>query len=237
VDHWIGFRRLVIRRLRPAFVLLGCACGGGSLTLPAPPPPPPPIASTPEGQAVLALAGSPPKLPPSVAVVDDTIEHPIRGTTVAEIGKSLGLDRGNSDSDYVGATSPKVQWQFTQERVGDTCAIVDVHVSLTIETRLPEWVRAGPVSPTLVEQWHEFLRATERHENGHRNIALHTAVSIAQSLAGEHGLVCGELGELANASARAQWDLGNRHQLTYDAATRHGETQGSRWPPFLASPP
>jgi predicted secreted Zn-dependent protease len=93
------------------------------------------------------------------------------------------------------------------------------------------------VSATLVEQWRAFLKATQQHENGHRNIALHTAIAIAQSLAGEHGLVCEELGVLANASARAQWELGNRHQLTYDAATRHGETQGSRWPPFLTFPP
>lgn len=237
MDHWLDIGLQRMRRLRPALALIGSACGGGSLTLPAPPPPPPPIASTPAGQAVLALAGSKPDVPQNIIVVDDTVEHPIRGATVAELAKSLGIDRTNSDSDYVGATSPKVQWQFTQKRFGDTCAIVDVRVTLTIETHLPEWVRSGPVSPTLMEQWREFLKATEQHENGHRNIALHTAVAIAQSLAGEHGLVCGELGELANASARAQWELGNRHQLTYDAATRHGETQGSRWPPFLGGPP
>jgi predicted secreted Zn-dependent protease len=93
------------------------------------------------------------------------------------------------------------------------------------------------VSPTLTQQWNAFLKATEQHENGHRNIALHTAAAIARSLEGEHGLTCGELDQLANASANAQWELGNQHQLTYDAATRHGETQGSRWPPFFASPP
>lgn len=236
MDHWLDIRRQVGRPLRPVVVLLACACGGGSIALPAPPPPPPPLASTPAGQAVLALAGFTPVLPGNVTVFDDTVPRPIRGATVSEIAKALGLDRG-SDSDYVGATSPKVQWQFTQKRVGDTCAIVEVHVNLEIETHLPEWVRSGPVSATLVEQWREFLKATQQHENGHRNIALHTAIAIAQSLAGEHGLVCEELGELANASARAQWELGNRHQLTYDAATRHGETQGSRWPPFLTSPP
>lgn len=154
-----------------------------------------------------------------------------------EIARQLGIVRGSAESDFVGATSAKVQWQFAQRRVGDTCAITDVLVTLSVQTQLPQWEHGPDVSSTLRAQWEAFLKATETHEKGHRNIALHTAVAIARSLEGEHGLACGELGQLANASARAQWDIGNQHQLTYDAATRHGETQGSRWPPFLGSPP
>jgi predicted secreted Zn-dependent protease len=205
--------------------------------VPAPPPAPPPIASTPVGRAVLALAASTPVVPPNIIVKDDTVRHPIAGSSITEIAKQLGLDRNNLESDYVGATSAKVDWEFAERRVRDTCAIVDVVVKLEIQTQVPQWLHPASVSPTLEAQWRVFLKATEEHENGPRNIALHTALSIARSLEGEHGLICGELGELANASARAQWELGNQHQLTYDAATRHGETQGSRWPPFLGSPP
>jgi predicted secreted Zn-dependent protease len=237
VNHWLDARRLIVRQPTYAFLLLLAACNAPPIVVPAPPPPAPPIASTPEGRAVLALAASTPHPLANVEVKDDTARHPIEGSTVSDIGKELGIDRGNSDSDYVGATAAEVQWQFKQRRVGDTCAIADVLVTLEIQTRLPEWVHTKHVSTTLVQQWNAFLKATEQHENGHRNIALHTAISIANSLEGEHGLTCGELGELANASARAQWELGNQHQLTYDVATRRGETQGSRWPPFLGSPP
>ncbi len=186
---------------------------------------------------MLALAASTPKAQPDIQVKDDTARAPITGSNVSEIAKSLGIDRANSDSDYIGATAAQVQWQFKQRRVGDTCAITDVLVTLQIDTRLPQWQHSTHVPTTLLQQWNAFLRATELHESGHRNIALHTAAAIARSLEGEHGLTCGELAELANASARAQWELGNQHQLTYDAATRHGETQGSRWPPFIGSPP
>ena len=216
--------------------LLVAACSGPPIVVPAPPPPPPPIATSPEGRAVLALAASTPVVGSDVRVKDDTTRPIITGSTVAEIARQLGLDRGASDSDYIGATAAQVRWQFGQRRVGDTCAITDVLVTLEIQTRLPEWQHTHATTE-LVQQWNAFLRATERHENGHRNIALHTAAAIGRSLEGEHGLTCGELAELANASANAQWELGNQHQLTYDAATRHGETQGSRWPPFLGSPP
>jgi predicted secreted Zn-dependent protease len=181
----------------------------------------------------LALAATTPVLPVGVVVKDDTVRYPVRGADVVAIGKELGVERGNSDSDYIGATATRVQWQFAQLHVDDTCAISDVLVTLNVETRLPDWVHPVGVSTTLIQQWATFLNATEQHENGHRNIALQTAAAMARSLGNEHGLPCAELDQLANASAQAQWDLGHQHQLAYDAATRHGETQGSRWPPFV----
>ena len=237
MNHWIDVGRLNIGQRTSLCLLLIAACGGPPIVVPAPPPAPPPIAFAPEGRAVLTLAASTPSAVADIQVRDDTVHSPITGSTVSEIAKSLGIDRSSSDSDYIGATAAQVQWQFKQRRVGDTCAITDVLVTLHIDTRLPEWQHGAHPPTTLLQQWNAFLTATERHENGHRNIALHTAASIGRSLEGEHGLTCGELAELANASARAQWELGNQHQLTYDAATRHGETQGSRWPPFMGSPP
>jgi len=211
-------------------------CGGPPLIVPAPPPTIPAAASSPAGRAALALAASTPTLSSSIQVKDDTVRRPIHGATMAEIASELGVDRTNSDSDYDGTTATSVQWQFAQTHLGDSCAITQIIVTLEVETRLPTWVRPAHAAPTLAQQWARFLEATERHENGHRNIALHTAVAIGQSLGDEHGLPCVELDQLANASARAQWELGNQHQLTYDIATRHGETQGSRWPPFIGSP-
>ncbi len=175
-------------------------------------------------------------LPTSVHVADDTVHYRVTGRTVAELGRQLGVDRGStSDSDYIGATAAQLRWEFTQRRAGDSCTITSVAVFLTVQTRLPAWSRPPKPPPTLVHQWDDFLAATERHEEGHRNIALHTAAAIARTLADERGLPCAELDEMANASANAQWELGNQHQLAYDAATRHGVMQGSRWPPFVTT--
>jgi predicted secreted Zn-dependent protease len=231
VPDWLDSRRLHI-----ACVAGLTACSGPPTVIALAPAPPPPLAaSTPAGRAALTLAAVTPVPPREIVVKDDTVRYPVRGTTIAAIAHDLGVER-SAESDYIGATTTRVQWQFAQQHVDDTCAISDVVVTLEIETRLPAWERLPGVSPTLVRQWATFLDATERHENGHRNIALHTAAAMAQSLVDEHGLPCAELDQLANASAQAQWDLGHQHQLAYDAATRHGETQGSRWPPFLGEP-
>jgi len=226
---------LKIRHLGYGALLLSGACGGGTIVVPAPPPPSPAVALTPGGRAVLAMAASAPSHHPNVVVHDDTTRYPITGSTIAAIAQQLGLGRADTGSD-VGATMTKIQWEFAQQRHDDTCAIGGVLVTLGIQTRLPQWTPQTSVSATLTRQWNAFLEANERHENGHRNIALHTAIAIARSLGDEHGLPCAELDQLANASARAQWELGHQHQLEYDAATLHGETQGTRWPPFVEGP-
>jgi predicted secreted Zn-dependent protease len=202
--------------------------------VPLPPPSAPTAAFTAAGRAALSLASSPPKIPLEVRVTEDTVWYAVHGKTIEQIAHGLGTaSHGSADSDYVGATRATLRWQFAQRRLGDSCVISDIVVSLEVETRLPQWQRPTGVSSELTRQWATFLAATERHENGHRNIALQTAVSIAHALGDEHGLPCAELDQLANASAHVQWDLGNQHQLSYDAATIHGETQGTRWPPFV----
>jgi len=218
-------------------VLGGGRCGPPTLETPAPQPEPvlpplPSVALTTQGKAAIALAEATPELPASLVVRDDTAWSPISGNSIAEIAAALHLSRGISDSDFVGATVAYVHWEFAQQRLGDSCRITSVHVTLNVETRLPRWQPDKPGSPTLHRQWDQFLAATERHENGHRNIALSTAASIARSLAIEHGLACADMAKLADATARTRWDLGNDAQLTYDAATRHGVMQGSQWPPF-----
>jgi predicted secreted Zn-dependent protease len=225
-----------MRQLGPGMMLFSVGCGSTTIVVPAPPPPVPAVALTASGRAVLALASKTPPSDPNLVVKDDTTRYPIRGSTVAEIAQQLGLGHGDSGSDYVGATAAQVEWQFAQQRHEDTCAITEILVTLQVQTRLPEWVRPPSVSVMLEREWKAFLEANERHENGHRNIALHTASAIARSLAEEHGLPCVELDQLANASARAQWELGHQHQLDYDAATLHGQTQGVRWPPTVEGP-
>lgn len=197
---------------------------------------PPTAALTPDGRAALTLAATPPLVPASVHVTDDTAPYPVTGITVEEIRSQLGLNRNaGTDSEYIGVTGTTVQWEFAPHRnrafPDSGCVINHIGVSLRIVTTLPRWL-PPPDAPELLErQWAAFSSANERHENGHRNIALHTAVGIAAALQAVRSPTCDGIAEIANLDAGAIWELGNRRQLAYDAATRHGMTQGSSWPP------
>jgi predicted secreted Zn-dependent protease len=216
-----------------ALVLL--ACGG---TQPPPvttidPAAPPAILATPAAQAAILLAATRPALPFSVTVTDDTSRYEINGATAAEIGRQLNSSHAaTGNTDYVGMTAPRVRWQIRIRHAGEHCDVVGATVQVYVRTVLPTWKRPVGASDALSRQWEVFMQATSRHENGHRNIALNTAAAIARTLEGDRGLPCEGLEALADASARAQWDLGNQHQLIYDEATENGATQGSRWPPL-----
>jgi len=207
----------------------------------APPPvrttasPPLVAAITPEGYAALALAASPPLLPAGVLVTDDTARYPVIGTTAAELGRQLGVDREDAaETEYIGLTATNVRWQFRAQRSDSGCGLVRVAVLLGVTTTLPQWLPPSGTPDTLARQWLTFLAATRVHERGHRNIALHTAVDILRTLSDVRGATCDGLDEVANLNAHAVWDLGHRRQIAYDVATRHGVTQGSQWPPRAA---
>jgi predicted secreted Zn-dependent protease len=213
-------------------------------------PAPPPILATPAAQAAMLLASTKPPLPRGVLVTDDTTRYEITGSTAAQIGRELeAAHAATGGVSFVGMTAPQIRWQLgirhvvthgfgrpdsLASRASERCDVVGVQVSVEIRTVLPLWKRPTGASSTLAGQWAAFIEATARHENGHRNIALNTAAAIARTLEGDRGLPCEGLESLADASARAQWDLGNQHQMIYDEATDNGATQGTRWPPLPA---
>ena len=218
------------RWLTPALALIVGACA------PPPPPPvgrPPAPALTAESRAALTLAETPVNVPAEVSVTDDTARYPVIGSTAAEIRTQLRLDRYDiADSEFVGLTRAEVQWQFRLQHVDSGgCALAQIAVFLHFETLLPQWLPPNGRPTVLADQWQKFLSATEIHEMGHRNIALHTATAIDHLLHAVHAPACPGLRDVANLNARAEWDLGDRRQRAYDAGTQHGATQGARWPP------
>jgi predicted secreted Zn-dependent protease len=211
---------------------LAGACASARPAPVAEPPPPPVSALSPEGRAALALAGAPPAILAGVVVTDDTARYPVVGTTAADLGQQLGVGREDeADREYVGLTGTQVRWQFRAQRSDSGCVLTQTAVFLHVVTTLPQWLPPLGAPDTLTRQWLTFLTATRVHEQGHRNIALHTAVDILRTLADVRGPTCDGLGDIANLNAHAVWDLGHRRQIAYDLATVHGATQGSRWPP------
>jgi predicted secreted Zn-dependent protease len=232
-----------------AGVAAGVAAGAGACATAHPPPsaapappltpvPPPVTPLTPAALAALALANTPPELPSAVHVTDDTARYPVIGLTTVEVGQHLGLGPGTApDTEYIGSTAAVVEWQFRPHwRHADhdsLCALDHVGVMIRVVTTLPQWLPTSDAAAIVADQWDRFLAAIERHEHGHRTIALHTAATIERALEDVHGRTCDGLPDVANLTARAAWDLGNHRQLAYDTATAHGVSQGARWPPLV----
>ncbi|HSY80493.1 MAG TPA: DUF922 domain-containing protein [Gemmatimonadaceae bacterium] len=110
---------------------------------------------------------------------------------------------------------------------GSGCRISDVTVALDVTIILPVWDIPRDASPALRTEWERFLGALERHELGHRAIALEGAEQLAQALERIHGRSCDQLHTAAEYASRDEAAATRAAQIAYDDSTSHGIKQGT----------
>jgi predicted secreted Zn-dependent protease len=110
---------------------------------------------------------------------------------------------------------------------GSGCRISDVTVALDVTIILPVWEIPRDASPALRAEWERFLGALERHELGHRAIALEGAEQLAQALERIHGRSCDQLHTAAEYASRDEAAATRAAQIAYDDSTSHGIKQGT----------
>jgi predicted secreted Zn-dependent protease len=110
---------------------------------------------------------------------------------------------------------------------GSGCRISDVTVALDVTIILPVWDIPSDASPALRAEWERFLGALERHELGHRAIALEGAEQLAQALERIHGRSCDQLHTAAEYASRDEAAATRAAQIAYDDSTSHGIKQGT----------
>jgi predicted secreted Zn-dependent protease len=110
---------------------------------------------------------------------------------------------------------------------GRGCRISDVTVALDVTIILPVWDIPRDASAALRAEWERFLGALERHELGHRAIALSGAEQLAQALERIHGRSCDALHNAAEYASRDEAAATRAAQIAYDDSTSHGIKQGT----------
>ena len=110
---------------------------------------------------------------------------------------------------------------------GRGCRISDVTVAVDVTIILPVWDIPRDASAALRAEWERFLGALERHELGHRAIALSGAEQLAQALERIHGRSCDALHNAAEYASRDEAAGTRAAQIAYDDSTSHGIKQGT----------
>src|SRR5262249_26512954 len=119
----------------------------------------------------------------------------------------------------------KVSLEYRSD--GRGCRISDVTVALDVTIILPEWDIPRNASPALRAEWDRFLSALERHELGHRAIALDGARKLGQALQSIRGRTCDQLHTAAEYASRDEAAATRDKQIAYDDSTSHGIKQGT----------
>jgi predicted secreted Zn-dependent protease len=174
----------------------------------------------------------PPLLPDGVFMSVRERTYPVRGRTVAAIGRSLEHAGPRWEGRVVqGLTSWCVRWEWRSTMHEGACRLLNVRVLLEVEIVLPDWKDHDSASPSLAFAWERFEEALRGHEYGHRNIGMQAAVETFRVLEAVRTRDCTAIGDVAGTLARGIVRKYEKRNDVYERNTRRGRTQGAVWPP------
>lgn len=96
---------------------------------------------------------------------------------------------------------------------------------------MPRWEPEEDAPSELVEQWDRFINALYEHEHGHLSYGVRAAQAAEREVRRMRAHSCGALALQVRQTIREIAEEYHTRSAEYDVVTRHGATQGVRWPP------
>jgi predicted secreted Zn-dependent protease len=190
------------------------------------------LASAPSGSPASPTPGN---LPIASGFNEETVfvYYTITGRTATELRAQMErLGPGGTGAGHYDATAQwDLNWAYRGLPGPYGCAIDSIGVRAKITLTLPQWEPPADVPAALHERWQVFLAALLVHEEGHRQIAIahgRELVNVLQALPPTP--TCDGLKPAVDAAAKGVLDRLARADAEYDRRTRHGLSQGTRFP-------
>jgi predicted secreted Zn-dependent protease len=169
----------------------------------------------------------------AVSIDDQTARYTIEGVTPSDLRREMN-SKGPADAGgrrFDGYTRWYVSWRYQYNSTAGRCAIASVTTNLKVTITLPQWGSESRANSAVRQQWARYLGALEQHEQGHRRNGIDAANEIDHAIAAMPPAAnCDTLGTKANALGAGILNKFKQRDLDYDRDTRHGATQGARFP-------
>lgn len=182
--------------------------------------------------AVALLAVSPALAEPTVS--ESVHYYDVSGATGREVRASLNREgpiSGTDNKRYDAVCRWHVYWKFQYRQRGDACVVTSASTDVKIVITFPRLKTDETTSPSLVKAFADYTEKLMVHEKGHAQNAIDAARKIeAGILALPPQPTCDALRSTANALGYALVKEANQADVEYDRLTRHGATQGARFP-------
>lgn len=180
---------------------------------------------------MLAAADPATGFPPGLEYNERRETYPVRGSTRRELRSALRHAQaggGHESGGSVARTAQDLGMRYELEPVTGGCRLKGLVVNLDVTIHLPEWVHDGSPPKSIAHDWHRMRDALERHEEGHRDIAVDSARYLHQGLQalGVHE----DCQDLRREAQRIFFRAQLRHSVrdgAYERRTRHGIAQGA----------
>lgn len=167
--------------------------------------------------------------------ISETVHYyDVSGATGREVRASLNREgpvSGNDNKRYDAVCRWHVYWKFRFRQRGNACVITSVSTDVKITITFPRLKTDETTSPSLVKAFANYTERLMVHEKGHAQNAIDAARKIeAGILALPSEPTCDALRVKANDLGHAFVKEANQADIDYDRLTRHGATQGARFP-------
>jgi predicted secreted Zn-dependent protease len=184
--------------------------------------------------AVAALITTPAFSQNPVRLDQDVTYYDVRGMTEPEIAQSLRRDAPRSLDGFQGETTFYFEWRYDYDQIGargetTLCEVSKARVEIKIEVTLPRHRTIARAPDAVEEAWRTFIAALERHEMNHARDFAEIGAMMPEALNGLTG-PCSSIEDIANAKGMDYVDRAQKSADDYDAATNHGETEGTFFP-------
>jgi predicted secreted Zn-dependent protease len=171
---------------------------------------------------------SPSAAPEIIEPVDipnaNVIYYDISGSTEDELRAQLntlgpvGYDGYKGDA----ATEWFIRWNWPGYGTS-SCDLSAAEISYDIKVIFPRWTPNENSSPELISKWASYTKLLAEHEKGHVDSVLENFPSVVEAI---KAATC----ETADAVGTELLGKIRQFDVDYDAATRHGATQGAIFP-------
>jgi predicted secreted Zn-dependent protease len=162
-----------------------------------------------------------------------TIYYDISGTTLDEL-RSQMQELGPVDKTgehYHANTEWHINWSHTCQKSDDAYGVGSVEVKIEVTFTFPRWVASSDVNEKLVKRWDVYMRALQKHEDGHKNIAVEAGTEIIRRLKGLASYAsCEELDAAVSTAGHDVVEEYRQKEKRYDKETEHGTNQGAHLP-------
>ncbi len=227
----------------PIAAVLLSACAGASVAGPRATPQPSVSATITQGEAVavvnapcgsrttstLSSASGP------IAKTSVTSCYDVTGGSVREIRASINASLARPNDQNSGAavdakSAYKFNFRWTTAAAAGRCRATTVSAAFNVEFIYPRWVAPPSPSAVLVLQWNAYVAALQTHESGHELNGI-DATNDGYAAINALGVAsCGDFNAAAQAAIDATTARAKQADVSYDATTNHGATQGAHFP-------
>jgi len=159
--------------------------------------------------------------------------YDVSGSTAQELRADLNrngpLDKDGKHFDAI--TRWHIRWRYNYQTGGNECAIAKVSTTVDVAITFPRLSETAAIPASVRQAFTAYTEKLLVHEKGHAQNAIDTAKRIEDGIValGPQG-ACSDLGRTANSLGYSLIAAANQWDIDYDRRTRHGATQGARFP-------